>query len=87
MAAGAVIGQANATGLLELGGVVGNMAPSVLLAIGLIWAVRRGDGLVKEVHALRDKHEAKNEQERRKFEEVLERVIKTMDACERRGRQ
>jgi hypothetical protein len=88
------VGQAAVPSLIDAGSVVGALAPSALLGIGLLWSIRRGDSLVKEIHDLRDKHEAELKSERAEFKSILEKTTETLTSvnitlksCEERSKK
>ena len=62
-----VVAQAASGNIVDLGSAVSALGPTALLGVGIVWAIRRGDKLVDEVHELREKHD-----------QVLDRTIEAM---------
>jgi hypothetical protein len=52
-----VLAQAASGNIIDLGTAVSSLGPTALLGVGIVWAIRRGDKLVEEVHELREKHD------------------------------
>ena len=54
---GGIIAQATAGDITSIGTAISTLGPTAILGIGIVWAIRRGDKLVVEVHELREKHD------------------------------
>jgi hypothetical protein len=87
------LAQAAVPSAIDAGSIIGAMAPSALLGIGIWWAIRRGDQLVSEIHALREKHEDELKGDREEFKAILKHTTETLTrvnsglaACEERRR-
>ena len=53
-----VVAQAASANIIDIGSAVSSLGPTALLGIGIVWAIRRGDKLVDELHEVRAKHDA-----------------------------
>jgi len=53
-----VVAQAASANIIDIGSAVSSLGPTALLGIGIVWAIRRGDKLVEELHEVRAKHDA-----------------------------
>ena len=53
-----VVAQAASANIIDIGSAVSSLGPTALLGIGIVWAIRRGDKLVDELHEVRSKHDA-----------------------------
>ena len=53
-----VLAQATSANIIDVGSAVSSLGPTALLGIGIVWAIRRGDKLVDELHEVRSKHDA-----------------------------
>jgi len=56
-----VLAQATSANIIDIGSAVSSLGPTALLGIGIVWAIRRGDKLVEELHEVRAKHDATTE--------------------------
>lgn len=56
---GGLIAQVvNSMPLQDAGGLVSSLGPTALLGVGIVWAIRRGDKLVDEIHEIRNRNDA-----------------------------
>ena len=53
-----VLAQATSANIIDIGSAVSSLGPTAPLGIVIVWAIRRGDKLVDELHEVRAKHDA-----------------------------
>ncbi len=82
---GGIVAQASSADLTSIGSAVSSLGPTAILAIGIVWAIRRGDKLVDEVHELREKHDVLLRDAMKALTEHTEIVRHCKDATAKRG--
>jgi hypothetical protein len=77
---GSVLAQAVSLDPTTAGTMLGKLAPSALLGIGILWAIKRGDAAYRENQDLRNARERELKEEQADMRKVLKETVEGITA-------